>query len=69
MGVFFILMVDLLKTSPHSHLGHINNCHSDDNDDVLQRSCNFTVRANNVFLFFQDTGYAHKNKIVQVILQ
>jgi len=55
MGVFFILVVDLLKTSPHilTLHGHIINCHSDDRYDVLQRRCNFTVQANNVFCFFK----------------
>jgi len=42
------------NVTSYSHLGHIINCHSDDNkDDVLQRRCDFTGQANNVFCFFK----------------
>jgi len=55
------------NVTSYSHLRHIINCHSEDKDDALQRMCNFTVQANSFFCFYQDTGYAYKNKIVQVL--
>jgi len=55
MGVFFMMVVDLLKTSPHIlTLGTLLiNSHGDDKDEVLQIRCNFTVQANNVFCFYK----------------
>jgi len=67
---FYIGGRPIENVTSYSHLGHIINFYSDDKDDVLQRRCNFALQANYVFLFFfQDTGYAYYNKIVQVLLQ
>jgi len=57
--LFYIGGRPIENVTSYSHLGHIINCHSDDKDDVLHRRCNFTVQANNVFLFFRDTEYAY----------
>jgi len=51
------------NVTSYSHLGHIINCHSDDKDDVLQRRCNFTVQANNVFCFFKTLDMNNKIKL------
>jgi len=57
--LFYIGGRPIENVTSYSDLGHIIKCHSDDKDDVLQRKCNFTVQAKNVFLFFQDTAYAY----------
>jgi len=63
--LFYIGGRRIENITSYSHLGHIINCHGDDKDDVLQRRCNFSVQVNNVFCFFQDTGYAYKNKLLK----
>jgi len=54
--LFYIGGRPIENVTSYSHLGHIINCHRDDKDDVLQRRCS---QANNIFWFFQDTGYAY----------
>jgi len=57
MGVFYIggrtIENAIENVTSYSHLGHIINGHSDDKDDVLQRRCNFTGQAIDVFCFFK----------------
>ena len=61
--LFYIGGRPIENVTSYSHLGHIINCHSDDNDDVLQRRCNFTVQANNVFCFFKTLDMHIKIKL------
>jgi len=51
----------------YSHLRHIINCHSDDKDDVMQRRCNFTGQAINVYCFFktQDMVWSLEDDVLQ----
>jgi len=50
---FYIGGRPIENVTSYSHLGRIINCYSDDKDEVLQRSCNFTVQTNNAFCFFK----------------
>jgi len=64
MGVFFTLCDKPIEiVTSFSHLGHINYCHSDNKDVVLQIRCNFTVQANNVFCFFKTLDMYIKIKL------